>query len=328
MTKPASTRIPNRHVYVWTGRTFPLFARLSVESSLLAAPEADVQIWTFGPRPDGAPHFEALRALPRVSFHDADPNKIFAGLAAPVEAYTDLLAAIPAHAHSARSNLVRYGILHTYGGVYLDFDTLLLRGFDDLLHEEAFFGAEEVWRVDEHRVAGEVAPWMVAPTVTYIAAWLLRRAAATAGVLDVFPRVGERLDRSWSVTNLNNAVIGAAPRSRMLRRVLDAALQADPKVRYRLGPTLVTHVWRSHPEHVRVVPPDWFYSVPPSYSFRFFDVRPWALPPDAHLLHYVSSNHGRVLRDLDEETILARRDRAPFWQQAARVIDARGAMGR
>lgn len=41
------------------------------------------------------------------------------------------------------SDYVRFKVLYEYGGIYLDTDMLVLKPFNDLLHEDCFFGAEE-----------------------------------------------------------------------------------------------------------------------------------------------------------------------------------------
>lgn len=317
----SATQIPARLIFLWTGQRFPWHARLAVESALLACPNADVELHTFGPSPEQAPHFRHLLGYARVSHHRIDLDTVFDGIGATVEQWQTLFRAIPSQAHSARSNLLRYAVLYHRGGVYLDFDVLLVRDFGALWNWEAFVGQEQVWVVDEHRVAGRLAPWMVAPTVAYVAAWLGRRADAWLGGYDRLGRVLRPLDARWAVPNLNNAVLGAVPRAPWIRRVLEAALQADPTIRYDLGPTLVTRVWRQDPTGVKVLPPNFFYCEPPSYSFRFFESRPWELPAETVLLHYVSSNHSAQLRELDATRVLAQRHRAPFFLHAATTIE-------
>lgn len=321
MSSP-TPQIPARLIFLWTGQRFPWHARLAVESALLACPTAEVELHTFGPSPAQAPHFRHLLGYERVRHHRIDLDTVFEGIGSSVAQWKALFAAIPPQAHSARSNLLRYAVLYHRGGIYLDFDILMVRDFGALWTWEAFVGQEQVWVVDEHRVAGRLAPWMVVPTVAYVAAWLARRLDVKLG--GGHDRLGPALaslDRRWAVPNLNNAVLGAVPRAPWIRRVLDAALEADPTVRYDLGPTLVTRVWRQDPTGVKVLPPDFFYCEPPSYSFRFFESRPWELPTETVLLHYVSSNHGAQLRELDATQVLAQRHRAPFFRHAAATID-------
>jgi len=318
--------IPHRYIFVWTGREFPLFARIAVESVALHDPDAEIQLHVFGDEenlPIHAPHFRALLTLPSVTVHRVDLATTFEGLDAPVEQFASLFRAIPPTAYSAQSNLIRYGLLHRFGGIYVDFDVVLLHSLRDLLHLDAFIGEEAVWVVNRHRVAGERELWMIKPTLVYVAAWLLRRGEAALGGRGQLDVIARPLDAIWSTPNLNNAVIGSPAGGAYLRRVLDAALHADPTIRFNLGPTLVSRVHQADPSDVIVLPPEYFFVEPPSYSFRFFESRPYALPSQTRLLHYVSSNHGALLRGLSEDVILARRDRALFYKHAAEVIEGR-----
>ncbi len=90
-------------------------------------------------------------------------------------------------------------------------------------------------------------------------------------------------------------MIAAAPRAAFVRELLERAPSVDATVRFRLGPTLVTEVARSSPGSVTLLAPAALYFVPPSQSFRFFHDPALALPDEALLIHYVSSNHRREL---------------------------------
>jgi hypothetical protein len=170
---------------------------------------------------------------------------------------------------------------------------------------------------------------MVGPTLAYAGAYALRRADARLlrgrGRLEPLAR---RLDPSWRTLAVNNAVIGARPGAPFLRRVLAAALAADPGVRYALGPSLVTRAVQRGTGDVAVLPPDVFYVQPPSYSFRFFEGGPFALPSAAVLIHYVSSNHGARLAAVDEATLRRRAPQGLFYTLAADVAERARALPR
>lgn len=42
----------------------------------------------------------------------------------------------------AKSDILRFELLHRYGGIYLDYDNLVIKKFDDLLHYDFFCGAD------------------------------------------------------------------------------------------------------------------------------------------------------------------------------------------
>ncbi len=312
--------IPNRFLFVWTGARFPYFARLAVESALVADPDARVEIHLFGDRPTRDPEFRNVATYDRVDIVDVEYDDVFNGLDAPASRYRDLLAQIPSTAYSAQSNLVRLGALHKRGGVYLDFDVIVRRDVRHLLDCDAFVGTERVWRADEARVRGDRQLWMVPSACAYAWAFALRYADTHIfdgrGVLEPLARPA---DGVWSTVGANNAVLGARPNAPFVRRLLASALAADPSVRFALGPTLVTRAIAERRDDVRVLPPPVFYAQPPSYSFRLFDAGAPPLPDEAVLIHYVSSNHGRRLRRITEVDVEQRAGRGPFYTLGADV---------
>ncbi|MEZ4404692.1 MAG: glycosyltransferase [Kofleriaceae bacterium] len=315
--------IPARYLFVWTGRRFPYFARLAIESALVAEPDATVELHTFGDAPAGAPHLEALRRHRRFAVVPVDLGRVFEGLGVDGAQLAAAYHRIGAGAPSARSNLIRYAVLFHRGGIYLDTDVLVIRAMADLRAHQAFAGQEQVLAIDAERVEAGWRPHMVAPGLAWAAAWSLRRADAALGGARLEP-IAARLDRRWQHTQLNNAVIGAAPGAPFVGRLLARAVEVDPTVRYRLGPTLISEVVATSKADVTVLPPVAFYAVPPSYSFRFFTGGAGPVPAEARVLHVVSSNHGRLLGRLDEATVAARADRGSYYAVGATVArDAR-----
>ena len=308
--------IPPRFLFVWTGRRFPYFARLAVESALVAEPDAQVELHLFGERPTGAPHLASLARHPRVHLVPVDLDTVFVGLG--VDARRLRQAYDRAGGASARSNLIRYAVLARRGGVYLDTDVLVVRSFADLRHHAAFAGQEQVLSIDADRVAGRWSARMAIPGASWAAAWALRRLDASLGHPGLEP-LARPLDRFWQVTQLNNAVIGAAPGAGFVTRLLARAIEVDPAVRCRLGPTLISEVVAASAHDVTVLPPRAFYAVPPSYSFQFFTGGARPLDPAVRVLHVVASNHGRDLAALEPATLAARATRGSYYAEAARI---------
>ncbi|NQW62835.1 MAG: hypothetical protein HQ461_08390 [Deltaproteobacteria bacterium] len=318
-------RIPNRFVLLWTGSEFPLHCRLAVESLLQVDPDCAVEVHLFGEEPLEAPHFKPLLGRDRVTLHRISLDTVFQAtgdLAAPLRA---LYSRIPASARSAQSNLLRYAILYDRGGIYVDFDILALHDFRHLLHHAAFVGEEQVWKVNKARVEGRREPWMVAPTLSYLAAYALSRGWSLAGGRSLAGSwLVRKLDAAWSRPNLNNAVIGAEPRSAFVRRLLVAALDASPTRRFALGPTLISDAWQADSSEVERLPSSAFYFEPPTYSFRFFEGAAVTPPAAALLVHYVNSNHPKQLEKLSLEVIEARRLGPLFYQLADGVCRRAG----
>lgn len=320
--------IPRRIVFVWMGRQFPFFCRLAVESALQANPDATVEIHLHGPCP-GSVDFAAVSAYPRVEIHDIDDlAHLFGDLDEPASRYLELFERIPESAASARSNLLRYGILHRRGGVYVDFDVLFLRGLDDLLGHPAFIGQERVWKDGKAREAGECSLAMGLSGAAWLTSFVLRRVDAHAlGGRRLLEGPARAVERAWATYNQNNAVIGSEPGGRFIRRVLHAALDQSPTVRFALGPTLVTRVVADDDSDVYCCPEQTLYPVPPSCSFQFFHGAPPAVSDDTVLIHYVASNHKRLLADLDVGAVRASTERGLFYQLARDVVRRMPAAG-
>ncbi|MCE9580166.1 MAG: hypothetical protein K8W52_44025 [Deltaproteobacteria bacterium] len=316
--------IPRRFHFLWSGARFPYFARLAIESALVAEPDAQIDVHLFAAPPATA-HFAAIAHHPRVRIAILDPARAFDGLGLDGGALRAAFALIPAGALSAQSNLLRYAVLARHGGIYLDTDVLVVRGFDDLRHHDAFAGQEQVLVIDEPWQAGERAPWMIGPALAWAAGRSLAR-LATRWSQPRLARVAAWLEPRWQGLALNNAVLGARPGAAFVRHLLQRATEVDATIRYRLGPTLITEVARANRRDLAILPPAAFYAVPPSYSFRFFDGGPFAIPAEARVLHVVSSNHAALLGALEPEVVRRRATRGTYYQ-VAEAIGARVAGG-
>lgn len=295
--------VPARVHFLWTGPGFGLAQRLAVESVLVSNGELDVVLHLIEEQAqrDDDPHVAALARWPRCALRRCTPQQVLAPCDDAAGTLWQTYRRIPARAASAKSNLLRYAVLWQEGGIYLDLDVLVVRSLTPLRTHECTLGTELVWRADEARVAGQLAPWMIAPSLAFAAALALRRGEVAVDKLGgraarAPARWHRWLEQRWSAAQPNNAVIAAAPQARFVAELLERAPVVDATVRFRLGPTLVTEVARQHPEAVRLLPPEVLYFVPPSQSFRFFTEAQLALPAEALLIHYVSSNHRRELQ--------------------------------
>jgi hypothetical protein len=288
-----SLPVPALAHFVWTGPGFSLGHRLAVESLLLTNPELAVTVHLIGDAPTLSPDLERLRQRPGVTVRVRTAHQILSACDDGDQLWRTFQR-IPAAAASAQSNLLRYAILWCEGGIYLDLDILVLRSLRPLRATACTLGVELVWRADQARVAGVLAPWMIPPSLAFGATLTLRRAELLVGVRRP-PRWHAWLEPRWSQAQPNNAVIASAPRSAFVAALLARAPHVDATVRFRLGPTLVSEVARQRPGEVTLLPPERLYFVPPSQSFRFFIEPGLTPPPQALLLHYVSSNHRREL---------------------------------
>lgn len=308
--------------FVWTGRQFPYFCRLAIESAVVAMPDSAIDLHVFGTTPGGR-HVAAVLGLPQVRLRYRPLTDVFEGCPGGASPYLDLVER--AATAAARSNLVRLAVLHEFGGVYLDTDTVVLRALHHPSDHGDFVGAEEVWSVNRRRIDGHPQPGDSIRTAAFATDWVARRLDQhlVGGRLGIAPRP---MPRHMSKLQVNNAVIGARPGSSFVARALETALTVDPAVRFALGPSLLDDVARAGRD-VSVLPPSRFYAVPPSQSFRLFHDPTVVIPPDAMVLHTVASNHRRLLASLDEHDPRFERSDAPFWR-AARLVRASIALRR
>ncbi len=221
---------------------------------------------------------------------------------------------------AGRANLQRLSVLWKLGGVYLDLDTVCLRPLDDLLTEGAFVGEEIVWRHDNERVERGFRPKMAVSAAAFGLSW----AAARLGLWSSHSLPERGLRCLWGAPELNNAVIGATPRHPWIKLLLEMALEADPTVRFSLGPALFNRAWHRAQETGVPLPvrhaPECFYVFPPSQTVRFFgSCRRDVLPSEARLLHWCSSNHHGDMAHLTREWAGAHREES-FWASAVAAI--------
>lgn len=291
--------IPNKYFYIWSGKPFPYLNLLAVKSLLLADNSATAMVYVIGPEPQNE-NFENLRGLDRVSILCIEPGDIFSQLPSDLRSVEAIFHKTSESSASARSNILRYALLYLHGGVYLDFDTVVTKSLSDLVGHQCFIGEEKVWAGNEGLVAGKWWVCIYPRNLFWLASWLLRRAdsAWCGGKLQIAQAL-EKTDSVWSKKQPNNAVMGAVPESSFVRELLLGCLDVDFTVRYATGPTLVSRIAKNFPQLVTVLPVHYFYSVAPGESFRLFSDQTLTISNRAYLIHYVASNHKKLIPAID-----------------------------
>lgn len=258
--------IPAVAHFVWLGGRMPWTATLAIRSALLRGgferailhhEEALVRsdILSELDRIDGLAReiIDAERICDEASTADAPLYPVYRQLDAPV----------------ARSNVLRFALLHRRGGVYLDTDTLTVRDLDDLRGScGAFVGRERI--VYPARVANSRNPFTLA------AASIRREVRNGLRCLPDGWRAFRRIERYYPEAE-NCAVFGCRAGHPMIRRLLDAIARVPAprrNVRYALGTHLLQRTLAAHREDdVRVLEPDAFYPLPPEISEHWFRLR-------------------------------------------------------
>ena len=308
--------------FVWTGSRFPYHARLAIESAIVAMPEATIDVDLVGDPPT-ADHFRTIAAYDRVTVTRWTPGELFEQCPLGPAPYLDLLDRIPARSPAAISNLARLAVLYARGGVYLDTDVLVLRGLHRPSVHGSYVGAERVWDGNRSRIERGFGPVAAIKATPWAVRWAACRvdSAVWHGRLRLADRMS---DAGHTREQVNNAVIGAPSESPFIAFALAQALEVDPCIRFALGPNLLDDVVRTEPRLASVAPTSRFYAVPPGLSHRFFSDRTLELPVDAQVMHYVASNHRRLLAELDIDDPRFARDAALFWRVGERVRTAIG----
>ncbi len=321
-----STKISERFIFVWSGESFGLSNRLAIESVLCHHPWSTIEIHLEGPEPITL-DFLLTHQLANVEIHNIDVAKLFHACDSDISKSSDLLNVwqrIPRTALSARSNLLRYALLHLRGGIYLDFDILVRRPLDDILKSShSQVGAEFVWKLDEKRVQQGLTMQDWPMTSLWAVDWWLNKVFCTfTGRYSPPRKIQELIDRNVLVQALNNAVIASPSHSDLTTALLENAQKVDPTVRFSLGPSLLSTVVEQEPYLAHVHQPNAFFAVPPGQSYRFFIDEGLQLPDESFLIHYVSSNHGELLNSLTPELINSNRSQAVFWKMASSLLQS------
>ncbi len=307
--------IPHHFHLIWIGQHFPFVNQLAIESILQTNPNAKVTIHFENP-----PHNEFWKNLQgRVEFRPIDLAALLQGLPEEWQSMKQIIASISNTYLAGKSNILRYLILVREGGIYLDFDTLTVKDYTPLLKHRAFIGEEAVFRCDDDRVAGkftpEIIPFGAAFGLSYYLSLWNAKFLKDSRAINVINKI---LMRLWSAKKLNNAVLACEAGSAFFMQVLKLIPETDPTIRFNLGPILMNRAFAlfgSKPtdptgiagdhmdSEMTRLGSDYFYTIPPSQTFRFFYGPGKILPENTYTLHWCSSNHKDLAASLTRENL-------------------------
>jgi Glycosyltransferase sugar-binding region containing DXD motif len=306
-------RIPRRLHFLWDGQGFQPPYAAAVTSARRHHPDWEIILHS-GDAPRNNAWWDSLASISRTEILTPE----IAAQDLPIAAADFLELYRRVNYPAGRSNLLRLSVLWKSGGVYLDLDTACVAPLDDLLDQGAFVGEEVVWKHDNERVERGFLPRMVATFSAFVISWL----AARAGLWRSSSLPEALLRKVWGSRELNNAVIGARAGHPWVRLLLEMALEADPTVRFALGPALFNRAWARGVEQGVEMPerhaPEVFYQFPPSQTVRFFGACcREELPLGARVLHWCSSNHRKDLPLLTPEWA-NRHSKCSLWARESR----------
>jgi len=129
--------IPARCYFYWSGTAFTFLNRLAVHSLLRKTPEAVCEVhYNQEPPPDNR-HWNLLRVTPRVTLRKVNFPSLWrdCGLNG-----ADCASASDGLMETHQSDLFRYCVLFSRGGVYADFDMIFVKELAPLLRDNFFAG--------------------------------------------------------------------------------------------------------------------------------------------------------------------------------------------
>lgn len=325
---PRDEPIPNTFHFVWFGKRLPFFALLAIRSALRRNENSAAILW-HGRELSRDAGLEALRdegltlrpidvevLVDRAQSRLTNAARAAVALSKVKKVYEDLSA--PA----ARSNLIRLLVLFAEGGVYLDTDTLSLRGLGELRQSTAFCGREHILWPKRRLDRLSAYYWTKGPVLEALRAlgsWLPEGYALYWHTL------------RWYEKAINNAVLGFAPGHPLLldafERVAELGREESLR-RYRLGTHLLQEVIARQPGEgsVQLLDPEYFYPLGPVISAHYFKPRDNAaeaaqrlLSARTHVVHWYSSVSN--LLPLDEAYIRAHREHSVYAHLCASVLD-------
>ncbi len=280
--------IPNHFHLIWMGQKFPFVNRLAVESILQTNPEAKVTLHYLDPPSNE--HWKALQG--RIEFKEIDFEELTEGVE-EADGLKKSLDALAENYPAGRSNLYRYLILHRFGGIYADFDTLTLQSLEPLLKEKAFIGEEYVFRSNEARVQGRFSIEFLWTFPSFGLSWALTRINSKfLGNNTPLNMLDDVLSLFWKKAKLNNAVLACEPGHDFFKKAIELIPSRDPSIKFNLGPMLMNDIWNHHDvrDGMRRLKPSAFYYIPPSKTSRFFAERQYKPLPSSYMIHWCSSN--------------------------------------
>ena len=287
--------IPARLHFCWIGTSLPWAYAFAVLSAAERGGLPEIVLHHTDLLEDGDA-LRALRAAPGVELRWIDAAACLAradeilGLQGALGALYDWL-----DRPVTRSDVLRAVILFLEGGIYLDLDTVTVASLLPLTRSRNVVGAEFIVWPEAARVSRSLLV-----LARHLLLDLLRKVLKQVpGGWRAFRQVEQLYPRS-----INNAVMGAEPRSPVFADYLRSMTMLPPEQQrrlYALGPRLLQDVAKRHnPAELTVEDPHVFYPLPPEISEHWFRTVRHArlhqvLPRETRVVHWYASIRSRNL---------------------------------
>jgi len=278
------TRIPRNFFFYWSGQDFLFSYLMAVRSLLKTNPAARCEVY-FREEPVHNPHWEVLKDLAGLRVVKADFPALFRRAGVDFE---DAESCLNGNIQeNQRSDIFRYLVLACYGGVYVDFDAVILKDFGPLLETDFFIGYQQYSGkvILNGGIIGSVAD----------------SPALRLCLLELKARLKKPETLSW---------IGLGPellsRVLILRRIgvglVLKILDAAAKRAWPPGISKCLIQWLKKPGLTyELYPAHYFYPFPWNRWEEIFKAQP--LETEAYVLHYWGSRSHDIIRNIDERYI-------------------------
>jgi len=200
---------------------------------------------------------------------------------------------------AAKADLLRLALLYKEGGVYLDTDTITVRPWDDLLQYKGFCGQEPLafpQKLLDFPQVKSANPFLYL-VAGFRYAWNFLCANAPHGE-QIF-----RLAERFFNLGVSNAVLAFEAKNKLLEDAFAEICrmsQEEQIRRFGLGPRLFQKLTENKSsEHVKVLPPAYFYPVGPSvFRHIFYDGSAKRLDkillPQTRVVHWYNGITGKT----------------------------------
>jgi len=279
--------VPLRAHFVWFGSAFPWANVLAVRSAALRG-EFDEVVLHHDSDLTATPYYEELVRTPKVRLAALEMPALLERCEPYGAALRDVLGRLRTPA--TRSDLTRYALLFSEGGVYLDIDTVTIASFVPLCRDvRAFCGLERIVYPGAVRTSRNPA--------VRARAWALGEARNLLRIAPRGYRAFRRIEGLYPLAP-NPAILGGARGAPFVRALIERMLAMPPERQPEpcvIGPHVIQDVVSSYEGNdLRVHPPEIFFPLGPEISQHWF--RKVAHPelsdvvsPDTRLVHWYAS---------------------------------------
>ncbi|MBW1685131.1 MAG: hypothetical protein JRS35_08715 [Deltaproteobacteria bacterium] len=293
-------RIPHRYFLYWSGDAFQYVNYLCVLSLVRTNAVEGVTVY-YENIPRHRRYWDLLSLLSQVELILLDWNHLAQSCGVDERAIQRLLSV---SAVNHRSDMFRYFVIYSQGGVYLDFDCLVVKDLSPLLRAGFFLGLQPEGEPINGAVLGG------------------SREGRILGVLieNLFRAVAGKEQLHWTAfgpTLLTHVVAGE---SLLFKGFLKLIQRDEPNLRSRGRRLLARLLHRLQDSRLKIYPPEYFYPFSFEEWKRIFECS--ALARNCYVIHLWGRMSNQYTRSIDADYV--RTQNSLYANEARRITDSEG----